>query len=215
MIDGIHPTAVLIANLAGTFAFGVSGAMAGVRRNLDSFGVMVLAAVVGLAGGVTRDVLIGIPPQTVRDWRFLVTVIAAGLLTNVAHRLLARVERPIDLLDAAGLAVFCVSGAAAGLHYELGFLESSMLGMITGIGGGIVRDVLTREIPTVLRAELYAIPALLGAAIVSGAYLLGHHAPVWPLLGAATCLVIRIAGMRFELDAPGPIGTRRASDPHS
>src|SRR4051794_13075559 len=163
---GFDPTLILVLNLAGTFVFGISGGLAAVRERLDLFGVVVLAAVVGLAGGITRDLLIGIPPQTFRDWRYLAVAGGAGLVTFVAHHALARLERPILVLDAAGLSVFCVTGASTALDHRLGTVEAVVLGAVTGVGGGMLRDILVREIPVVLRAGLYAIPALVGAAIV-------------------------------------------------
>ena len=110
---------LLFLNLAGTFAFGLSGGMAGVRERLDLFGVVVLAVVVGLAGGITRDLLIGVPPETFRDWRYLAVAGGAGLVTFLAHPLLSRIRQPIDVLDAAGLALFCVTGASTAVDHGL------------------------------------------------------------------------------------------------
>ena len=160
LLEGFNPTLLLVLNLVGTFVFGLSGGMAGVRKQLDLFGAVVLAVVVGIAGGTIRDVLIGIPPQTFRDWRYLAVAAGAGLLTAVAHPEINRLQRPIDALDAAGLALFCVTGAATALAHRLGVVDAVILGAITGIGGGMLRDVLVGEIPTVLRGGLYAIPAL-------------------------------------------------------
>src|SRR5512132_3210850 len=139
---------LLVLNLAGTFAFGLSGGMAGVRARLDLFGVVVLAVVVGLAGGITRDLLIGVQPATIRDWRYLG---GAGLVTLFAYPLLSRIGGPIDVLDAAGLALFCVTGASTALEFGLAAAPAVILGAITGIGGGVLRDILVRQIPVVLR----------------------------------------------------------------
>jgi uncharacterized membrane protein YeiH len=117
VLPGFNPTLLLVLNLAGTFAFGLSGGMAGVRARLDLFGVVVLAVVVGLAGGITRDLLIGVPPATFRDWRYLAIAGVAGLVTFIAHPVLGRVGRSIDLLDAAGLALFCVTGASKAIDF--------------------------------------------------------------------------------------------------
>src|SRR5206468_4624241 len=169
LLRGFDPTLLLVLNLVGTFVFGLSGGMAGVRAQLDVFGAVVLAVVVGLAGGIIRDLLIGTPPATFRDWRYLAVAGGAGLVTTLAHPAINRLRRPIQVLDAAGLALFCVTGAATALAYRLGVAEAVILGAITGIGGGMLRDVLVREIPTVLRGGLYAIPALVGAGIVVAA----------------------------------------------
>jgi len=163
----------------------------------------VLALVVGIAGGTIRDLLIGIPPQTFRDWRYLAVAAGAGLLTAVAHPAIDRLQRPIDAFDAAGLALFCVTGAATALAHRLGVVDAVILGAITGIGGGMVRDILVREIPTVLRGGLYAIPALVGAGIVVVAYHAGDRTVIFPIVGAATCFIMRMAGLRYGLGLPG------------
>jgi uncharacterized membrane protein YeiH len=209
MMPGLDPMLLLVLNLAGTFAFGLSGGMAGVRARLDLFGVVVLAVVVGLAGGITRDLLIGVPPATVRDWRYLAVAGGAGLLTLVAHPLLSRIGRPIEVLDAAGLAVFCVTGARTALDHGLAAAPAVVLGAITGIGGGVLRDVLVRQVPVVFREGLYAIPALLGAAIVVAAARAGAHSPAVPILGAAICFVIRLAGLALGLNLPRARRTNR------
>ncbi|MCW2949056.1 MAG: hypothetical protein JWN41_69 [Thermoleophilia bacterium] len=202
---------LFVANALGTTAFALSGGLAGVRAGLDVFGVCVVAAVVGLAGGVMRDVLIGIPPQTFRDWRYLAIVVAAGIAVSLVHPFLARMQRPVDVLDAAGLAVFCISGALTALEHRVGASEAVVLGMVTGVGGGIVRDLLVDEIPVVLRSELYAIPALIGASIYVIPQSLGHSSVAWAAAGAVTCFVVRLVGMHFRLDAPRPVAMPRPS----
>jgi uncharacterized membrane protein YeiH len=204
VLHGFDPTLLLVLNLAGTFVFGLSGGLAGVQKRLDAFGVVVLAVVVGLAGGITRDLLIGVPPQTFRDWRYLAVAAGAGLVTFVAHAALRRLERPVLVLDAAGLALFCVTGASTALDHRVGTVEAIVLGAITGVGGGVLRDVLVREIPVVLRAGLYAIPALVGAGIVAVAAKSGTHDLAVPLAGAAVCFLIRLAGIYFDLNVPRP-----------
>src|SRR5919202_6092284 len=163
---GFDPTLILVLNLTGTFVFGLSGGLAAVRAQLDLFGVVVLAAVVGLAGGITRDLLIGVPPATFRDWRYLAAAGAAGLVCFFAGPALERIQRSVLFFDALGLGLFCVTGATKALDFRLGPAQAILLGAITGIGGGMLRDVLLREVPAVLRHELYAIPALLGAAVM-------------------------------------------------
>lgn len=202
VLRGFDPTLLLVLNLVGTFVFGLSGGLAGVQARLDALGVIVLAVVVGLAGGITRDLLIGIPPQTFRDWRYLAAAGGAGLVTFLGYQAVQRLEKPILILDAGGLALFCVTGAATAIAHRLGFVEAIVLGTITGVGGGALRDVLLGEIPTVLRTGLYAVPALIGATIVVGASQAGSHNLVFPLLGALACFLIRIAGLHFALNVP-------------
>jgi uncharacterized membrane protein YeiH len=210
---GFDPTLILWINLAGTFVFGLSGGLAAVHARLDIFGVVVLAAVVGLAGGITRDLLIGVPPATIRDWRYLAVVAAAGLVTFFAHSPLERINRGVQAFDAVGLSVFCVTGATKAMDAGVGAVPAVLLGAITGIGGGMLRDVLLREVPTVLRHQLYAIPALLGAAVAVAANSAEATSPVFPLLGAAVCFTIRMLALYRSIDAPTPPPPRRRPSP--
>lgn len=202
MVSGINPTLILWLSLIGTFVFGLSGGLAGVKSRLDLFGVVVLAGVVGLAGGVTRDVLIGVPPATFRDWRYLAAVGAAGVVSFIAGPTLERLWRGVQVFDAIGLAVFCVAGASKAIEFKLGPIQAIVLGVVAGIGGGVLRDILLRQVPTVLRHELYAIPALLGAGVTVVAHVLGNNSVIFPSLGALVCFATRIIGMRFGVDLP-------------
>jgi len=202
LLRGFDPTLLLVLNLAGTFVFGLSGGLAAVRARLDLFGVVVLAIGVGLAGGITRDLLIGVPPATFRDWRYLAVAGGAGVITFVASATVGRFGRSIIVLDAAGLSLFCVTGAATALQHRVGPVEAIILGAVTGIGGGILRDILLREIPVVLREGLYAIPALAGAAVVVGAAEARTHGLAFPIVGAAVCFAIRLAGIHYDLNVP-------------
>ena len=210
MVPGFDPTLLLWLNVVGTFGFGLSGGLAAVRAGLDVFGILVLAAVVGLAGGIVRDLLIGTPPETFRDGRYLAAVGAAGLLCFLAGPTLDRIQRGVQVFDAIGLAVFSVTGASKALAFGLGPAQAVILGAVTGIGGGMLRDVLLRETPTVLRHELYAIPALLGAGVVVVGHGAGSLSPLFPIAGAALCLSTRLTSVRFGIDAPKqPPGMRR------
>jgi uncharacterized membrane protein YeiH len=206
---GFDPTLILVLNLAGTFAFGLSGGLAAARARLDFFGVIVLAAVVGLAGGITRDLLIGVPPATFRDWRYLAVAGGAGVVCYFALPVLERVERGVLVFDARGRGRVCVTGATTSLDLGFGPAQAVILGAVTGIGGGILRDVLLREIPAVLRHDLYAIPALLGASIMVAAQEAGAANPVWPVLGAVVCVAVRLVALRYNVSIPVAPGIRR------
>jgi len=210
---GFDPDLILALNLAGTFVFGLSGGLAAVKARLDLFGIVVLSAVVGLAGGITRDLLIGTPPATFRDWKYLAVVGAAGVVCFFAGPLLERVQRSVLVFDAIGLSLFCVTGATKALDFGVGPAQAILLGAITGVGGGILRDVLLREVPTVLRHDLYAIPALLGAAVLVIAQKNGGDSPMFPVLGAALCVAVRLAGLRYGVNVPIAPSERRAEEP--
>src|SRR4051794_23213876 len=199
-------------DLGGTFVFALSGAMAGVQRKLDLFGVLVLSFAAANAGGITRDVLIGaIPPGAMNDWHYVGVSLVAGLVTFYFPSAITQRWNPVLLFDAAGLALFAVSGAHKALAYGLNPVMATLLGMLTGIGGGIARDVLLAEIPTVLRADLYAVAALAGAAIVVIASLLQLPSGVAALVGAALCFGLRVLAIRHGWQLPVAGANRRRS----
>ena len=213
LTDAVDTNLILWLNLAATFVFGLSGGLAAVRARLDLFGVIVLAAVVGLAGGITRDVLIGVPPETFRDGRYLAAAGGAGAVCFFARATIERLHRAVLVFDAIGLSLFCVTGASKALTVGLGPAQAIILGAITGIGGGILRDVLLREVPTVLRSELYAIPALGGAAVVVIAHEAGSDNGIYALVGAAACLLVRLIGLRYRINIPIARSEGRPEDP--
>ncbi len=197
------PALQVMLDLAGIFVFAITGALVGVRKQLDVFGVQVLALVTGLGGGFIRDVLIGaLPPAALEDWRYLVVPVVAGLVTFFLHPGLGRVERLIGVFDAAGLGLVCVTGTLKALAYGLGPLPSALLGTITGIGGGVLRDVLSGRVPVVLRSEIYATPAFLGAALVVTAHELDVYRSWVAVLAAVLCFAIRFLAIRRGWNAP-------------
>lgn len=195
-----------LLDLLGVFAFALSGGLVAVRKRLDLFGVLVLACATALGGGILRDVLIGdIPPDGISDWRLLAAATAAGLVTFVYHPGVERLARLVKVLDAVGLAVFAVGGALKAVETPgIPVVAAVLVGLLTAIGGGVIRDVLAGQVPEVLRRELYALPALLGAIVVVVAAQVGVLSPfvVW----AATALVfgIRIVAVVLHLNAPQP-----------
>ena len=202
MVEGFDPTLILVLNLAGTFVFGLSGGLAGVRARLDLLGVVVLAFTVGLAGGIIRDLLIGVPPATFRDGRYLAAAAAAGVVSFIARPMLDRVDHALTFFDALGLGLFSVTGASAALSHDLGPVQAIILGTITGVGGGMVRDVLLRQIPNVLRTDLYALPALLGATILVVGHENGSRSALYPLIAALACTATRLLGAHYGLRLP-------------
>ena len=197
---------LLALDLMGTFVFALSGAVAGVRQRLDIFGVLVLSFAAASAGGIMRDLLIGAaPPVAIRDWRYLAASLLAGLLVFVwfpRSRRLPRARNLVLIFDAAGLGLFAVVGTQKALGYGLNPVMASLLGMLTGIGGGMLRDVLVAEIPNVLRADLYAVAALAGAVVVVIGYLLAAEPTGTAILGASTCFCLRLVAIRRGWQLP-------------
>src|SRR3954464_181823 len=172
-----EPPLLLVLDLTGTFAFAVNGALTALRlARLDIVGVVTLGIITAIGGGIIRDVLIGaLPPATFSDWRYLAVAAGGGLVAFFAGRRLERLNTPITLLDAAGLSLFAVTGASKALEFGLGPAQAVILGAVTGVGGGTLRDVLIRQIPSVMRSGLYAIPALVGATVTVLAIRLGFY----------------------------------------
>jgi uncharacterized membrane protein YeiH len=209
---------VLILDLGGTFVFALSGATAGVRRRLDLFGVLVLSFVAANSGGIVRDVLMGaVPPAAISDWRYLGASVLAGLATFLWAPTIERLNNPVRLFDAAGLALFAVVGANKALAFGLNPIMAALLGMLSGIGGGIVRDVLLAEVPLVLRADLYAVAALAGASVVVVGAAIGSPPIATMIAGAMLCFGLRLLAMHFGWGLPvagslGKIGAPRDGD---
>jgi uncharacterized membrane protein YeiH len=190
-------------DLGGTFVFALSGATAGVKHRLDLFGVLVLSFAAGSSGGIARDVMIGaVPPAAILDWRYVGVSILAGLITFYWFRVINRLSSPVLVFDAAGLALFAVAGASKALAFHAGPVAATLLGMFTGIGGGMVRDVLVREIPSVLRTELYAVAALIGASVVVAGEMLRLPPSVSSIAGAILCFGLRFMAMRYRWQLP-------------
>ena len=209
-------TVLLVLDLLGTFVFAISGAAAGVRSRLDVFGVSVLAVVAGNAGGVTRDVLLGaVPPAAISDWRYVAASLVAGAMTFLWYPNVKRVRHVVLLFDAAGLGIFAVAGAHKALAYGVNPFAAVLLGMLTGIGGGVARDLLVKRVPVVLRTEVYAIAALAGAAIVVTGHVLHWPPTATTISGAMLCVVMRVVALRRGWNLPvadhrgGPVVKRK------
>ena len=190
-------TLFVVLDLAGTFVFALSGAMAAIKHRFDLFGVLVLAFAAGSVGGIIRDLLLGAtPPPAISDWRYIGVSLAAGLVTFFWFPIIDRLRSAVLVLDAAGLALFAVAGASKAMAAGLNPAAAMLLGVLTGVGGGMLRDILTAEVPVVLRGEVYASAALAGAAVVVVARLLQLPTPTGALAGAALCFGLRYLAIR-------------------
>ncbi|XRQ10225.1 trimeric intracellular cation channel family protein [Actinomadura welshii] len=200
------PPLLLALDLTGTFAFGLNGALTAVRATrLDVVGVVGLGMITALGGGVIRDTILGaVPPATFVDWRYFALAAGGAMIAFVFSRFLDRLEMPITVLDAIGLSAFAVIGASKALNHGLGIGPALLLGVVTAVGGGTIRDVLIGRIPSVLRSDLYAIPALVAAGITVVAIETDVYGLPAALGAALVCFVIRMLGVHLELHAPGP-----------
>ncbi|HXU22525.1 MAG TPA: trimeric intracellular cation channel family protein [Tepidiformaceae bacterium] len=199
-----NATLLIILELTGTFVFGLNGALTAMEaEQLDLVGVVVLGMMTALGGGIVRDMLLGaLPPATFRDWRYLAVALGSAAVAFLARRYLTRAMRSINLFDAAGLSLFCVTGTTVAFAHGLGPFQSTILGAITAVGGGTIRDVMIPRAPTVLTSGLYAVPALVGAAIVAVALDVGIYSIAVALAAAFVCFAIRLAGLRYNLNVP-------------
>lgn len=190
-------------DLIGTFVFAVSGAMAGTQRRFDVFGVLVLAFVTAVSGGMMRDLLLGIvPPSALASWHMLAISVAGGLAAFLVPGLIARLRLSALVFDAAGLSAFAVLGTQTALDHGLTPLMAAILGMVSGIGGGVARDVLIAEVPIVLRSDVYAVAALAGALVVAFGPMIGIEGGLASLIGAGLCFALRLMAIRLGWNLP-------------
>jgi uncharacterized membrane protein YeiH len=188
---------VALLDFTGTFAFAISGALVAVRHRLDLFGVQCLSFAAATAGGIVRDVLLGaVPPVSLVDWRYLALSSLAGLLTFYRSTLVERMRNPVQVFDAIGLGLFAVLGTSKALAAGLGPVGAVVLGVLSGIGGGIARDVLVAQIPNVLRRELYAVAALVAALVVVGGHALALPGEAVAVVAATACFGLRLMAIR-------------------
>lgn len=197
---------VAVLDFVGTFAFAISGGLVATRHRLDLFGVLVLAFAAATAGGMVRDVVLDVVPVALVDWRYVVVSCLAGLLTFYARDQVERMRNPVQMFDAAGLGLFAVIGANKALAAGLGPVGAVMLGVLSGVGGGVARDMLVAQVPSVLRrTELYAVAALAGALVMVGGHASGLPTAPVAVAGAVLCFVLRWAALRrgWKLPAAG------------
>ena len=192
-------------DLVGIFVFAISGALLAVRKNFDVFGIAVLAEVTALGGGLFRDLIIGaVPPAAFTDLGYFLTPLLAAALIFFLHPEVERIQVAVNVFDAAGLGLFCVAGTIKAHEYGLGLTASACLGLVTAVGGGVLRDVLANEVPSLLRRDrdLYAVPAIVGASLA--ALCLRHEVltPVTSGLAVVTAFVLRLLAMRYHWRAP-------------
>lgn len=200
-----HPDVLLlVVDLMGVAVFAIEGAMAGISAELDLLGLLVVAFATALGGGMIRDVLIGaIPPNSVRDWRYPATAFVGGGAVFFFYQFFQSVPlRMMITLDAAGLALCAIAGAGKAVEFGINPLLSVLMGAVTGVGGGTIRDVLLNRVPGVLRSDVYAAAALAGAMVVVAG--LRTRMPRWSVmtLGAAVCFTLRMVAVTKGWNLP-------------
>jgi len=204
-----RPERLLVAaDIAGTLVFAVEGAMAAVNGNLDLIGIMTLAFCTALGGGIIRDTLLGaLPPASLRDWRYPTIVLSAAVLVFFLHAGVRAVPiLYIQVLDAAGLAIFAIAGTEKALLHKMNPLVAVLLGTVTGVGGGTIRDVLLNQVPTVLRFEVYASAALLGSICMIFATKVRVPSTWAATLGGALCFLLRVVSLLRHWNVPRALG---------
>lgn len=207
MTSALEPSWPLIGlDLLGVFVFGLSGGLAAVRKQFDVLSVLMLAAAAGLGGGILRDVLIGaVPPVGVSDWRLLLAACSAGLITFFFHPRVSRIERAVLLLDAVGLGLFAIAGTLKALELGTAPLTAVIVGVLTGVGGGVVRDLLAGDVPRLFaEREWYATPALVGATAFALAWSADVRMPVVTWGCVVLIATLRILGITRGWQVPAP-----------
>ncbi|WP_236239846.1 trimeric intracellular cation channel family protein [Streptomyces sp. CC228A] len=203
--DLFTPSVLHAVDLAGIFVFAISGALLAVRKNFDVFGMAVLAEFTALGGGLFRDLVIGaVPPAAFTDLGYFLTPLVATALVFFLHPVVERTQAAVNVFDAAGLGLFCVAGATKAYDYGLGLTSSAVLGLATAVGGGVLRDVLANEVPSLLRwdRDLYAVPAIVGATMVVLFIRFEMLNPFTSGLAALTAFVLRLLALRYRWRAP-------------
>lgn len=210
----LHRVFFTSLDLAGTFAFAISGAMLAVQKRMDIFGVLVLAFVTAVTGGIVRDLIIGaVPPDAFRSWHMLALAVIAGLLCFFGGPLLERFSYPVQLFDAAGLGIFAVSGTQKALQFGIDPIMAGALGVVTGIGGGILRDVLAARAPTVLHAEIYASAAIAAVLVVLIAHSFGVQVSTITFPAVALCFFLRVMAIYRGWSLPSAPWTKSPRQP--
>lgn len=201
----------VVADLLGTFAFAVSGAVASEQRHLDVFGVLAIAFVTACGGGIVRDVCIGaVPPAGMADWRYLACAAIAAAIAMWARKVIDLIRQPVLFFDSLGLGFFAVVGAHKTLQFHDNVELAAMLGVVTAVGGGVLRDVLLNRVPVILQKEIYAVAALAGAASQVAGEKLDWSLATTPWFATAICFAIRFMALRYSWSLPVPNREDRA-----
>jgi uncharacterized membrane protein YeiH len=194
-----------LLELVGLYVFATSGALMAIHKGFDVVGIVVLAMLTALGGGILRDLVIGdTPPVAFTNLNYLVIPLGAAVVTFFVHPVVQRLTLTVLVFDAAGLGLFCVTGTLKALDFHLGSLQAVLLGITTAVGGGVLRDITARETPALVQVDtdLYAIPAAAGAIVVAGAHHTDLPTPVVATCAAVMVFLFRIVAMLRHWTAP-------------
>ncbi|MGW0536418.1 trimeric intracellular cation channel family protein [Streptomyces sp. NPDC003032] len=203
--DLFSPSVQHALDIVGIFVFAISGALLAVRKNFDVFGIAVLAEVTALGGGLFRDLVIGaVPPAAFTDLGYFITPLFAAALVFFLHPEVERTQLAVNVFDAAGLGLFCVAGTTKAYDYGLGLTASATLGLATAVGGGVLRDIVANEVPSLVRwdRDLYAVPAIVGATMVALCIRFDELTAFTSGLAVVTTFVLRLLALRYHWRAP-------------
>lgn len=199
------PKFIYLFDLVGTAAFAASGAVAGVRKKMDLYGVIFLGVVTAVGGGTLRDIVVGrIPPFIFRDYNYLIISILISLMTFYFHRLIERRFKFLLIMDALGLGIFTVIGTSIGMEFNIGMIGSVFLGVMTGTFGGMIRDVLQQEVPLVLQREIYASACIVGGFFYILAHKMGLSETFSVTLAVIVVFSIRLISIFKNWNLPKP-----------
>ena len=192
-----------ILDMIGTFAFAVSGAEAAKESELDFFGIVIVAFLTACGGGIIRDICIGVtPPVGISYWPYLVLTIIASIIVVTCYKYIIKLKFPVLLFDALGLSMFAVAGTQKSLYLGLNYEVAILLGVLSAIGGGIIRDILLGRIPVVLRKEVYGSAALIGSIMAAFTHSIGADGSVGAWIGITACFCVRYYSMKKKWNLP-------------
>lgn len=190
-------------DLIGTFVFALSGAVAARQKGLDIFGIFSVAFTVACGGGIIRDLCIGaIPPAGLTDWLYLVMVVGATLFSISFYSMVKVLNQPVLLFDALGLSVFAVSGARKAIAFGHNYEVAILLGTVTAVGGGVIRDILLTRVPVILKKEIYASAAMVGALLVVAGDYWHYPREAVSITAITACFGLRFLGLHFHWNLP-------------
>lgn len=199
----MEQTVYVVVDMLGSFAFAISGGAAARERRLDWFGVLAVAYLTACGGGIVRDICLGIvPPVAITEWRYLACATSAAAMTIGASAWVEKLEHPVKLFDSVGLGFFAVVGAHLALLHGAASGAAILLGTLSAVGGGVMRDVLLTRVPAILEKEIYAVAALVAATIQVVSEVHGGPLVLTQCIAVAACLVLRLLALRYNWALP-------------